>query len=43
MGNRVARDPLLLGPDFPNALEKQIVAEMNREDLELLERMKIGN
>ncbi len=39
----VARDTLLQSPDFPNALEKQIVAEMNREDLELLERMKIGN
>ncbi len=38
----VARDTLLQSPDFPNALEKQIVAEMNREDLELLERMKIG-
>lgn len=38
----VARDTLLQSPDFPNALEKQIVAEMNREDLELLERMKGG-
>lgn len=38
----VARDTLLQSPDFPNALEKQIAAEMNREDLELLERMKIG-
>ncbi len=38
----VARDTLVQSPDFPNALEKQIVAEMNREDLELLERMKIG-
>ena len=35
----VARDTLVQSPDFPNALEKQIVAEMNREDLELLDRM----
>lgn len=37
----VARDPLLQSPDFPNALENKIVAEMNREDLELLDRMKV--
>lgn len=36
----VARDTLLQSPDFPNALEKQITAELNREDLELLERME---
>jgi hypothetical protein len=37
----VERDTLVQSPDFPNALEKQVVAEMNREDLDLLERMKL--
>lgn len=37
----MARDTLVQDPDFPNSLEKQLVIERNREDLELLDRMKV--